>query len=126
MFDLLDSSDNGHATDWHLVHLGSLAARGIGAICIEATAVVPEGRISPEDAGLWADSQIAPLKRIVDFVRSQGVPIGIQLAHAGRKASTLSPWVQERASALYASEGKENVKGGHVASKEAGGWPDNG
>lgn len=120
------SSDDGHATDWHLVHLGSLAARGIGGICVEATAVVPEGRISPEDAMLCKDSQIAPLKRIVDFVHSQGVPIGIQLAHAGRKASTLSPWVQERATAAYAKEGKKQVPGGSVASKEAGGWPDNG
>ncbi|KAI0697546.1 FMN-linked oxidoreductase [Cytidiella melzeri] len=87
------SSDNGHATDWHLVHIGGLATRGVGAICMEASAVVPEGRISPEDAGLWTDSQIEPLKRIVNFCHAHGTPIGIQLAHAGRKASTYAPWV---------------------------------
>ncbi|KAF7340125.1 putative NADPH dehydrogenase C23G7.10c [Mycena venus] len=68
------------------------ATRGVGAICMEATSVVPEGRISPEDAGLWKDSQIAPLKRIVEFSHAQGTKIGIQLAHAGRKASTYAPW----------------------------------
>ncbi|KAI0756837.1 FMN-linked oxidoreductase [Daedaleopsis nitida] len=70
------SSDNGHATDWHLVHIGGYATRGVGAICMEATAVEPEGRISPQDAGLWTDSQIAPLKRIVDFAHAQGTIIG--------------------------------------------------
>jgi 2,4-dienoyl-CoA reductase-like NADH-dependent reductase (Old Yellow Enzyme family) len=64
---------------------------------MEATAVVPEGRISPEDAGLWTDSQIAPLKRIVDFAHAQTAKVGIQLAHAGRKASTLAMWVQRSA-----------------------------
>ncbi|KAL5494932.1 hypothetical protein ACEPAI_394 [Sanghuangporus weigelae] len=88
------SSDNGHATDWHLVHIGGFATRGVGAICMEAHAVVPEGRISPEDAGLWMDSQIAPLRRIVKFSHAHGTKIGIQLAHAGRKASTYAPWVR--------------------------------
>lgn len=111
------SSDNGHATDWHLVHIGSMATRGIGAICMEATAVVPEGRISSEDAvcssvtfaqyradtitvpkGLWTDSQMEPLKRIVNFCHAQGTLIGVQLAHAGRKASTYAPWVHTGAS----------------------------
>ncbi|KAI5453560.1 hypothetical protein NCC49_005386 [Naganishia albida] len=117
------SSDNGHATDWHFVHYGSMATRGIGAIVMEATAVVPEGRISPEDAGIWQDSQIAPLKRIVDFCHSQGTLIGIQLAHAGRKASCLSPWAQEQMDAN--PEYKGIKEGRSVASKEAGGWPDN-
>ncbi|KAF9056137.1 FMN-linked oxidoreductase [Panaeolus papilionaceus] len=109
------SSDNGHATDWHFVHIGGFATRGVGAICMEATAVVPEGRISPQDAGLWTDSQIEPLRRIVDFSHAQGTPIGIQLAHAGRKASTHAPWVQNRGgrSAPY------------VASAAEDGWPDN-
>ncbi|TFK36943.1 hypothetical protein BDQ12DRAFT_686131 [Crucibulum laeve] len=107
------SSDNGHATDWHLVHIGGFATRGVGAICMEATAVVPEGRISPEDAGLWTDSQIEPLRKIVNFCHAQGTKIGVQLAHAGRKASTRAPWVQKKAG-----------KGAsHVASTEEGGWP---
>ncbi|KAJ9094046.1 hypothetical protein QFC21_006147 [Naganishia friedmannii] len=117
------SSDKGHATDWHFVHYGSMATRGIGAIVMEATAVVPEGRISPEDAGLWQDSQIAPLKRIVDFVHSQGTLIGIQLAHAGRKGSTLSPWVQEQLDA--SAEYKDAKEKSSVAHKDVGGWPDN-
>ncbi|KAL4241797.1 NADPH dehydrogenase YqjM-like protein [Abortiporus biennis] len=90
------SSDNGHATDWHFVHIGALATRGVGAITMEATSVVPEGRISPQDAGLWTDSQIAPLKRIVNFVHAHDTKIGIQLSHAGRKASTLPPWIHDR------------------------------
>ncbi|KAJ7269332.1 NADH:flavin oxidoreductase 2 [Mycena haematopus] len=108
------SSSDGHATDWHLVHIGGYATRGAGSICVEATSVVPEGRISPEDAGLWQDSQIAPLKRIVDFCHSQGTKIGIQLGHAGRKASTYAPWIKE--------------KTGHgtswVAKEDEHGWPD--
>jgi len=113
------SSDNGHATDWHLVHIGGFATRGAGAIIIEATAVVPEGRISPEDAGLWTDSQIAPLKRIVEFAHAQGCTIGIQLAHAGRKASTYAPWVESRRIA------DNSVSNTEVASAEENGWPDN-
>lgn len=112
------SSDNGHATEWHFVHLGGYATRGAGAITVEATAVVPEGRISPQDAGLWTDSQIAPLKRIVDFAHSQGAKIGIQLAHAGRKASTLAPWV-------FASADQTHRASTWVAQESEGGWPDN-
>ncbi|KAF9460101.1 putative NADH:flavin oxidoreductase 2 [Collybia nuda] len=108
------SSDNGHATDWHLVHIGGFATRGAGGICMEATAVVPEGRISPEDAGIWTDSQIEPLKRIVKFSHSQGTKIGIQLAHAGRKASTLAPWVQNRA----------GHGASHIATENENGWPE--
>ena len=86
------SADDGHLTDFHLVHLGAFALRGVALTIVEATAVTPNGRISPEDSGLWADSHVAPLRRIVDFVHSQGQKAGIQLAHAGRKASTVSAW----------------------------------
>jgi 2,4-dienoyl-CoA reductase-like NADH-dependent reductase (Old Yellow Enzyme family) len=86
------SATDGFANDWHLVHLGSRAVGGAGLIIQEATAVLPEGRISPEDLGLWNDEQIAPLARINRFISEQGSVPGIQLAHAGRKASTFSPW----------------------------------
>jgi NADH:flavin oxidoreductases, Old Yellow Enzyme family len=86
------SSENGLANDWHFVHLGSRAVGGAGLVMIEATAVVPEGRISPQDTGLWSDDHIEPLKRITRFVHEQGSVAGIQLAHAGRKASTYRPW----------------------------------
>ncbi len=85
------SSVDGFATEWHLVHYGTRAVGGAGLIIQEATAVVPEGRISPYDMGLWKDEQIAPLKKITDFIRSQGAVPAIQLAHAGRKASTDYP-----------------------------------
>ncbi len=90
------SSTDGYATDWHLVHLGSRAAGGAGLILAEATAVSPEGRITPFDAGLWNDAQAEPLARINRFIKSQGVIPGIQLAHAGRKASTSRPWEGDR------------------------------
>lgn len=86
------SSVDGHVNDWQLVHLGSKAAGGAGLIITEATAVSPEGRISPWDAGLWKDSQIEPWKRIFDFIKAQGAVAGIQLAHAGRKGSADYPW----------------------------------
>jgi 2,4-dienoyl-CoA reductase-like NADH-dependent reductase (Old Yellow Enzyme family) len=86
------SSADGFANDWHLVHLGTRAVGGAGLVFTEATAVTPEGRISPQDLGLWKDEHIAPLQRIVEFVHSQGSYAGIQLAHAGRKASTARPW----------------------------------
>lgn len=86
------SSRDGMADDWHLVHLGSRAVGGAGLVFTEATAVLPEGRISPFDLGIWKDEHIDGLKRIVKFVRSQGSEIGIQLAHAGRKASVAEPW----------------------------------
>lgn len=76
---------------------------------IEATAVLPEGRISPEDSGLYLDSQIEPLQKIVEFAHSQNQKIGIQLGHAGRKASTIAPW----------------LSGGSLATEEVGGWPEN-
>ena len=81
---------DGVPTDWHLVHLGSFAVGGAGLIVTEAAAVSPEGRISPEDVGIWNDEQRDAWVRVIDFVHSQGAPLGIQLAHAGRKASTYS------------------------------------
>jgi len=87
------SSPDGFATEWHLVHLGSRAVGGAGLVFVEATAVSPEGRISPQDMGLWKDAHIEPLERIARFVREQGAAPGIQIAHAGRKASTPPPWV---------------------------------
>jgi 2,4-dienoyl-CoA reductase-like NADH-dependent reductase (Old Yellow Enzyme family) len=86
------SSTDGHPSDWHLVHLGSLARGGAGLVVQEATAVTPEGRISPWDAGIWTDAQAEDYARIADFVRGQGAVPGIQLAHAGRKGSTRRPW----------------------------------
>ena len=85
-------STDGMANDWHLVHLGSRAVGGAGLIFTEAAAVTPEGRISPDDLGIWKDEHIAPLKRVTTFIREQGAKSGIQLAHAGRKASTAPPW----------------------------------
>src|SRR5476649_2408829 len=86
------SSQDGVANDWHLVHLGARAAGGAGLVIAEATAVSPEGRITPGCAGLWADKHIEPLARITRFVKLHGAIPGIQLAHAGRKASAARPW----------------------------------
>src|SRR5881394_2054659 len=86
------SSQDGYANDWHLVHLGSRAVGGAGLVLTEATAVLPEGRISPQDLGIWADGHIEMLSRIVRFINEQGSIAGMQLAHAGRKASTRRPW----------------------------------
>lgn len=86
------SAHDGFATDWHLVHLGSRATGGAGLLIQEATAISPEGRISPEDLGLWKDEHIEKLQSINHFISSQGAIPGIQLAHAGRKASVSSPW----------------------------------
>lgn len=83
---------DGLATDWHLVHLGSRAVGGAGLVIFEATAVLPEGRISAHDLGLWNDEQVEPLRRITAFIESQGALAGVQLAHAGRKAGTWRPW----------------------------------
>ncbi|KAI0185738.1 hypothetical protein EV127DRAFT_440915 [Xylaria flabelliformis] len=102
------SADDGHATDWHLTHLGGIIQRGPGLSIVEATAVQSRGRITPQDVGLWKDSQIAPLKRVTEFAHSQNQKIAIQLAHAGRKASTVSPWIAANATAV----------------SEVGGWPD--
>ncbi len=97
------SAENGFANDWHLVHLGSRAAGGAGLIIQEATAVSPEGRISLGDLGLWADEHIEKLKSITDFIKSQNAVPGIQLAHAGRKASCHAPF--NGGSQLSISEG---------------------
>ena len=86
------SSTDGFADDWHLVHLGSRAVGGAGLVMAEATAVEARGRISPEDLGLWKDEHIEPLTRVTRFIRAQGAVPGLQLAHAGRKASVSRPW----------------------------------
>ena len=90
------SSQDGFATDWHLVHLGSRAQGGAGLVILEASAVTPEGRISSGDLGIWKDEHIPALQRIAQFIRSQGSRAGIQLAHAGRKASMSVPFAGER------------------------------
>src|SRR3954466_6466370 len=86
------SSDDGFANDWHLVHLASRAVGGAALVVTEATAVTAEGRISPQDLGIWSDNHVDSLARIVRFVHAQGSLAGIQIAHAGRKASTAPPW----------------------------------
>lgn len=97
---------SGNATDWHMIHLGSLALSGAGMLIIEATAVSPEGRISPDDLGLWSDANGAALGRVLDGVRRySSMPLAIQLAHAGRKASSAVPW-----------------RGGQLLGPEEGGW----
>lgn len=99
------SCEDGLATDWHLVHLGSRAVGGAALVFAEATAVLPGGRISPSDLGIWKDDHIAPLSRATQFIKKQGAVAGIQLAHAGRKASTAAPWL-----------------GGKPLSVDQGGW----
>jgi 2,4-dienoyl-CoA reductase-like NADH-dependent reductase (Old Yellow Enzyme family) len=86
------SSEDGMPTDWHLVHLGTRATGGAGLVIQEATAVSPEGRISPQDAGIWSVAHAEAYAKITKFIKSQGAVAGIQLAHAGRKASTAAPW----------------------------------
>ncbi|OQX19854.1 MAG: oxidoreductase [Desulfobulbaceae bacterium A2] len=97
------SAENGRATDWHFVHYGGRAVGGASLMIIEATAVTPEGRISPADLGLWDESQIEPLARIVHFARQQGSIAALQLAHAGRKASVGLGWQAQKT--LAAAEG---------------------
>jgi 2,4-dienoyl-CoA reductase-like NADH-dependent reductase (Old Yellow Enzyme family) len=86
------SARDGHVTDWHLVHLGKFAQGGAGIVFVEATAVEARGRITHGDTGIWDDAHVAGLRRVADFVRSQGALPAIQLAHAGRKASMARPW----------------------------------
>jgi len=86
------SSDDGLPTDWHMVHLGSRAVGGAGMVMVEATAVTPEGRISPDDSGIWSDAHAEAFRPIVAFIESQGAVPGIQIGHAGRKASVDAPW----------------------------------
>ncbi len=97
------SAIDGHPNDWHLVHLGSRAVGGASLIFTEATAVTPEGRITPADLGIWDDSHIESFARIARFLRSQGSVAGIQLAHAGRKGSATRPW--EGGSAIAPGDG---------------------
>jgi 2,4-dienoyl-CoA reductase-like NADH-dependent reductase (Old Yellow Enzyme family) len=97
---------DGYAGDWHLVHYGARAAGGVGLVLLEATAVAPEGRISPADLGLWSDDHIPSLRRLADFIQAQGAVAGIQLAHAGRKASC-----------------DVAANGGKPLPPEQGGWP---
>ena len=99
------SSVDGVANDWHLVHLGSRAVGGAGLVLTEAAAVLPEGRISPEDLGIYRDEHVEPLARIFRFISAQGAVAGMQLAHAGFKASTLAPF-----------------KGNGIADAAHGGW----
>ncbi|KAF1939393.1 NADH-dependent flavin oxidoreductase-like protein [Clathrospora elynae] len=109
----------GALTDYHIATLGHYALKGAGLVFIEATGVQANGRISPNCPGLWTDAQIPALRRVSDFIRSQGAQSGIQLAHAGRKASTCAPWI-----AGEKTEGgkkKVSVKAG----VDVGGWPDN-
>lgn len=101
------SSIDGFASDWHLVHLGSRAVGGAGLVFTEATAVAPEGRISPQDLGIWSDDHVEPLERITRFVKAQGSVAGTQLAHAGRKGSTPRPW---------------DTRGGRAIAPADGGW----
>jgi 2,4-dienoyl-CoA reductase-like NADH-dependent reductase (Old Yellow Enzyme family) len=96
---------DGLATDWHLVHLGSRAVGGAALVFAEATAVTADGRISPADLGIWKDAHVEPLARAAQFIKARGAVPGIQLAHAGRKASTAAPWL-----------------GGKPLSVEQGGW----
>jgi len=96
---------DGVATDWHMVHLGGLARGGAGAVIVEATAVTPEGRISPQDLGLWNDDQRDALAPIVAFIKSQGTVPGIQLAHAGRKANTYRPFEPDRTGSIPVNDG---------------------
>jgi len=97
------SSEDGFANDWHFVHLGTRAVGGAGLVFTEASAVTPEGRISPQDLGIWKDEHVSELSRIVRFIDAQGAAAGMQLAHAGRKASTQQPWAGNRA--LSVAEG---------------------
>lgn len=99
------SSEDGFANDWHLVHLGSRAVGGAALVFTEAAAVLPEGRISPQDLGLWKDEHVEMLSRIFHFIEEQGAVPAMQLAHAGRKASTDVPW-----------------KGGNPLGPSEGGW----
>ena len=103
------SSIDGFTNDWHFVHLGSRAVGGAGLIFMEATAVSPEGRISPDDLGIWKDEHIEGLKKIASFLEEHGAVPGIQLAHAGRKASHTSPWKGNKSIAPTEENGWQTV-----------------
>lgn len=112
------SSIDGFANDWHLVHLGSRAVGGAGLIITEAAAVSPEGRITPDDLGIWKDEHICELKKIVDFIHQNGSVAGIQLAHAGRKASHQSSWKGSGQILSNEPEGWKAVAPSAIAYKE--------
>jgi 2,4-dienoyl-CoA reductase-like NADH-dependent reductase (Old Yellow Enzyme family) len=112
------SSLDGFANDWHLVHLGSRAVGGASLIISEATAVSAEGRISPDDQGIWKDEHIEKLKQITDFIHQQNAYAGIQLSHAGRKASTEAPWKGNKQIALNGG-GWQTVAPSAIAYREA-------
>ncbi|OCH92583.1 FMN-linked oxidoreductase [Obba rivulosa] len=101
------SADDGKVTPWHFAHFGGIMIYGPGISMLEGTAVAPNGRTSPQDLGLWSDAQVAPLQKLVDFAHAQNQKVGVQLAHAGRKASTVAPWLSAE----------------HGASAAVGGWP---
>lgn len=103
------SAEDGLVNDWHLVHLGSRAVGGAGLVMTEAAAVVPAGRISPQDVGIWSEDHIAPLQRLTRFIEAQGSFAGIQLAHAGRKASAYRPWAGTPGSVPLADGGWTTV-----------------
>ncbi|PSR72183.1 hypothetical protein PHLCEN_2v11940 [Hermanssonia centrifuga] len=102
------SGKDGFPTPWHMAHIGGIVSRGPGLSFIEATAVVPEGRITPEDLGIWSDEHIPALAELTTFAHSQNQKIAIQLAHAGRKGSTIAAWLPQN----------------QIATEELGGWPD--
>lgn len=112
------SSEDGFANDWHLVHLGSRAVGGAALVISEATAVSPEGRISPDDQGIWKDEHIGKLQQITRFIHQQNAYAGIQLAHAGRKASTTAPWKGNKQIALNEG-GWETVAPSAIAYRDA-------
>ena len=99
------SSVDGMPNEWHFVHLGSRAVGGASLVCVEASGVTPEGRITPWDAGMWSDAHARAWKPVADFIRAQGSVPAIQIAHAGRKSSLDKPW-----------------RGGNPVAPAAGGW----
>ncbi|MGI4022211.1 MAG: NADPH dehydrogenase NamA [Janthinobacterium lividum] len=117
------SSADGFANDWHFVHLGSRAVGGAGLIITEAAAVSPEGRITPDDLGIWKDEHIAELKKIVGFIHDNGSVAGIQLAHAGRKASHQSPWKGSELIPSNEPEGWQTIAPSAIAYKEGADAP---
>jgi len=104
--------DWGAFTPYHVVTLGQYALKGASLVLLESTAVTPNGRISPNCPGLWEDGQIEGLKRVCEFIHAVGGKVGIQLSHAGRKASTVAPWLRDRGKSI-------------VTGTDVGGWPDN-
>ncbi len=112
------SSEDGFANDWHFVHLGSRAVGGAGLTIFEAAAVSPEGRITPDDLGIWKDEHISELKKIVGFIHDNGSVAGVQLAHAGRKASHQSPWKGGERIASNEPQGWQTVAPSAIAYKE--------